>query len=74
MPFWGCTLAKEKEREITIIDRRAPRVAIQITEISVDAKKRTRRRQSVAHLTVTNLSGEEARRIIIRAIEKAGGR
>lgn len=70
----GETLAKEKEREITIIDRRAPRVAIQITEISVDAKKKTRRRQSVAHLTVTNLSGEEARRIIIKAIERAGGR
>ena len=74
MPFWGCTLAKEKEREITIVDRRAPRVAIQITEISVDAKKKTRRRQSIAHLTVTNLSGDEARKIIIRAIEKAGGR
>jgi hypothetical protein len=67
-------LAKEKERGITIIDRRAPRVAIQITEISGDPKKKTRRRQSVAHLTVTNLSGEEARRIIVKAIEKAGGR
>jgi hypothetical protein len=67
-------LAKEKEREITIVDRSAPRVAIQITEISIDAKKKTRRRQSVAHLTVTNLSGEEAKKIIIRAIEKAGGR
>jgi hypothetical protein len=33
-------VAKEKERDITIIDRRAPRVAIQITEISVDGKKR----------------------------------
>src|SRR5215470_15921045 len=33
-------------------------------------KKKTRRRQSVAHLTVTNLSGEEAKRIIIKAIEK----
>jgi hypothetical protein len=70
----GDTLAKEKEREITIIDRNAPRVAIQITEISVDAKKKIRRRQSVAHLTVTNLSGEEAKRIIVKAIEKAGGR
>jgi hypothetical protein len=70
----GDTLAKEKEREITIIDRNAPRVAIQITEISVDAKKKVRRRQSVAHLTVTNLSGEEAKRIIVKAIEKAGGR
>lgn len=67
-------MAKEKERDITIIDRSAPRVAIQITEISVDAKNKTRRRQSVAHLTVTNLSGEEAKRIIVRAIEKAGGR
>ena len=65
---------KDKEREIIIIDRSAPRVAIQITEIAVDAKKKTRRRQSVAHLTVTNLSGEEAKKIIIRAIEKAGGR
>lgn len=74
MPLWGCTLAKEKEREIIIIDRSAPRVAIQITEIAVDAKKKTRRRQTVAHLTVTNLSGEEAKRIIIKAIEKAGGR
>jgi hypothetical protein len=67
-------MAREKEREITIVDRHAPRVAIQVTEIAVDAKKKTRRRQSVAHLTVTNLSGEEAKRIIIRAIEKAGGR
>src|SRR5215471_4529129 len=33
-------------------------------------KKKHRRRQSVAHLTVTNLSGEEAKRIIIKAIEK----
>ena len=69
----GCILAKEKGRDIKIIDRTAPRVAIQITEIAVDAKKKTRRRQSVAHLTVTNLSGAEAKRIIIRAIEKAGG-
>ena len=67
-------MAKEKERNVIIVDRNAPRVAIQITEIAVDAKKKTRRRQSVAHLTVTNLSGEEAKRIIIRAIEKAGGR
>jgi hypothetical protein len=67
-------VAKEKERKITIIDRRAPRVAIQITEIAVDAKTKIRRRQSVAHLTLTNLSGAEAKRIIIRAIEKSGGR
>ena len=67
-------MANKKEKDITIIDRRAPRVAIQITEISVDATKKTRQRQSVAHLTVTNLSGEEAKRIIVRAIEKAGGR
>jgi hypothetical protein len=66
-------VAKENEREITIIDRRAPRVAIQITEIAVDAKRKIRRRQSVAHLTLTNLSGAEAKRIIIRAIEKSGG-
>jgi hypothetical protein len=32
-------LAKEKKRDIKIIDRKAPRVAIQITEIAVDAKK-----------------------------------
>lgn len=66
-------MAKEKKRDIKIIDRKAPRVAIQIMEIAVDEKK-MRRRQSVAHLTVTNLAGEEARRIIIKAIEKAGGR
>ena len=66
-------MAKKKERDITIIDRRAPRVAIQIIEMSVDGKKKTRRRQSVAHFTVTNLSGEEAKKIIIRAIEKARG-
>jgi hypothetical protein len=74
MSIGGVILAKEKERKITILDRSTPRIAIQITEISVDAKKNARRRQSVAHLTVTNLSGEEARRIIIKAIEKAGGR
>ena len=63
-------MAKDKDRNVIIVDRSAPRVAIQITEIAVDAKKKTRRRQSVAHLTVTNLSGEEAKRIIIKAIEK----
>jgi hypothetical protein len=69
-------LAKEKgrDREIRIVDRSAPRIAIQISEISLDTKTKTRRRQSVAHLTVTNLSGEEAKKIIIKAIEKAGGR
>jgi len=67
-------VAKQKPKEITIIDRSSPRVAIQITEISFDARKKTRQRQSVAHLTVTNISGEEAKRIIIKAIEKAGGR
>jgi hypothetical protein len=67
-------LAKKKDTEITIINRSAPRVAIQITEISVDAKTKVRRRESVAHLTVTNLSGEEAKKIIIKAIEKASGR
>jgi hypothetical protein len=69
-------MAKEKgrDREIRIVDRRAPRIAIQISEISLDPKTKTRRRQSVAHLTVTNLSGEEAKKIIIKAIEKAGGR
>jgi hypothetical protein len=70
----GDTLAKKKDTEITIINRRAPRVAIQITEISIDAKTKIRRRQSIAHLTVTNLSGEEAKKIIVKAIEKAGGR
>jgi hypothetical protein len=35
----GKIVAKEKERDITIIDRRAPRVAIQITQITVDGKK-----------------------------------
>jgi hypothetical protein len=37
-------------------------------------KTKTRHRTSVAHLTVTNLSGTEAKKIIIKAIEKAGGR
>ena len=69
-------MAKEKgrDRETRIVDRSAPRIAIQISEISLDTKTKTRRRQSVAHLTVTNLSGEEAKKIIIKAIEKAGGR
>ena len=69
-------MAKEnqRDREIRIVDRRAPRIAIQISEIAVDAKTKKRRRQSVAHLTVTNLSGQEAKKIIIKAIEKAGGR
>jgi hypothetical protein len=70
----GDTLAKKKDTEIVIINRSAPRVAIQITEISIDAKTKIRRRQSIAHLTVTNLSGEEAKKIIVKAIEKAGGR
>ena len=67
-------MAKDKERDVTIVDRNAPRVAIQITEISYDRKQKSRRRQSGAHLTVTNLSGDEAKRIIVRAIEKACGR
>ena len=67
-------MAKKKDTEIVIINRSAPRVAIQITEISIDAKTKIRRRQSIAHLTVTNLSGEEAKKIIVMAIEKAGGR
>jgi hypothetical protein len=67
-------LAKKKDTEIVIINRSAPRVAIQITEISIDAKTKIRRRQSIAHLTVTNLSGQEAKKIIVKAIEKAGGR
>jgi len=32
-------VSKQKGRDIKIIDRKAPRVAIQITEIAVDAKK-----------------------------------
>jgi hypothetical protein len=67
-------LAKKKDTEIVIINRSAPRVAIQITEISIDSKTKIRRRQSIAHLTVTNLSGEQAKKIIVKAIEKAGGR
>lgn len=49
-------------------------VAIQITEISYDRKRKSRQRQSIAHLTVTNLSGEQAKKIIVKAIEKACGR
>jgi hypothetical protein len=48
-------------------------VAIQITEIVIDPKTKTRRRESVAHLTVTNLSGQEAKRIIVKAIGKQAG-
>jgi hypothetical protein len=65
-------VGKKKDAVVTIIDRQAPRVTIQITEVLVDGDKKTRRRQSVAHFTVTNLSGEQAKRIIIKAIEKAG--
>jgi hypothetical protein len=67
-------MARKNDRDIKIIDRNAPRVAIQITEIAVDQKKKTRQRKSVAHLTVTNLSGDEAKKIIVKAIEKAGGK
>jgi hypothetical protein len=37
-------------------------------------RKKTVADNPVAHLTVTNLSGEDAKRIIVKAIEKAGGR
>jgi hypothetical protein len=67
-------MARKNDRDIKIIDRNAPRVAIQITEIAVNQKKKTRQRKSVAHLTVTNLSGDEAKKIIVKAIEKAGGK
>ena len=70
----GDILAKNKETAITIINRSAPRVAIQISEISIDTKTKMRRRESIAHLTVANLSGQEAKKIIIKAIEKARGR
>jgi hypothetical protein len=70
----GVGVAKNSKREVMIIDRNVPRVAIQITEVSYDRKAKNRRRQSVSHLTVTNLSGAEAKRLIVRAIEKAGGR
>lgn len=67
-------MAKKRDAEITIINRSGPRVAIQITEISIDDKTKIRQRKSIAHLTVTNLSGDEAKKIIIKAIEKASGR
>src|SRR5262249_16247740 len=66
----GDIVSKQKERDIKIIDRQAPRVAIQNTEIAPDAKKKIRRRQSVAHLTVTNLSGDEARKLNIKAMRR----
>jgi hypothetical protein len=66
-------VAKEKVRDITIIGQRAPRGNTDYRN-SCRWKKKNRRRQPVAHLIVTNLSGDEAKRIIIRAIEKAGGR
>ena len=34
-------MAKDKDRNVIIVDRSAPRVAIQITEIAVDAKKKS---------------------------------
>ena len=46
-------MAKEKVRDITIIGRRAPRVAIQITEIVVDGKNRRPTRRT--------LDGDESR-------------
>ena len=33
-------MATDKDRNVIIVDRSAPRVAIQITEIAVDAKKK----------------------------------
>ena len=67
-------MAKNKKTEITIINRSAPRVAIQISEISIDIKTKRRRRESIAHLTVANLSGQDAKKTIIKAIEKARGK
>lgn len=60
-------MAKEKgrDREIRIVDRNAPRIAIQISEIRFQEKQKTRHRESVAHLTVTNLFGTEAKKIIM---------
>jgi hypothetical protein len=57
-------LAKEerRDREIRIVDRNAPRF---------DEKQRPATASLFAHLTVTNLSGTEAKKIIIKAIEKA---
>jgi hypothetical protein len=67
-------MGKKKDAVVTIVDRHAPRVTIQITEVLIDSNKKTRQRQSVAHFTVTNLSGEQAKRIIVKAIEKAGAK
>lgn len=67
-------MGKKKGSAITIVDRSAPRISIQITEILVDPDKKTRHRESVAHFTVTNLTGAEAKKIVLKAIEKAGSR
>jgi hypothetical protein len=67
-------MGKKKDAVVTIVDRHAPRVNIQITEVLIDADRKKRRRRSVAHFTVTNLSGEQAKQIIIKAIEKAGSK
>ena len=60
-------MSKQKERDIKIIDRKAPRVAIQITELAVNQKEEPAPAIGRA-LTVTNLG--EARKLNIKAMRR----
>ncbi len=53
-----------------VLDHDAPRVAISLVEITKD-KSGKRRRRSCGHRTVENIRGEEAFKIVNRALDEA---
>jgi hypothetical protein len=63
---------KQPERAITVIDRKRPRVAVQLTEIVYDQKSRGLKRTGRSHLTVYGLSGEQAKAIVANAFRAIG--
>jgi hypothetical protein len=63
--------SKRSGHTISIVDRKRPRVAVQLTEIVYDQKSGRLTRKARSHLTVYGLSGKEATAIVANAFAKA---
>jgi hypothetical protein len=63
-------MGEKQQPKIQVIDRSAPRVAIEITELVYDAKKKSSKRHARQHITVYGVSSEDARRIIAEAFAR----
>jgi hypothetical protein len=58
------------QKKIVVLDKNdGPRVSIQITEINYD-RQRKRLRTPIAHLTIYNVDGNTAKKIIDSAFKK----